>query len=68
VSYRDLVLNGRRHPGLFWYYQAPFREVSAIKGYLAPYTERVDLIVDRHSQDRPAGPLRPLREASTRTA
>jgi len=68
ASYRDVVLDGRRHPGLFWYYQAPFREASAIKGYLAPYTERVDLIVDGHSQKRPGGPHRPVGEPSTRTA
>ena len=56
ASYRDVVLNGRRHPGLFWYYQAPFKEVSEIKGYLAPYNERVDLIVDGHLKERPTGP------------
>jgi uncharacterized protein (DUF427 family) len=64
ASYRDVLLNGRRHRGLFWYYQAPFHEVSAVRGYLAPYNERVDLIVDGHSQQRPAGPLRPAAEPS----
>jgi uncharacterized protein (DUF427 family) len=57
ASYRDVVLEGRRHPNLFWYYKAPFGEVSAIQGYLAPYSERVDLTVDGELQDRPAGPL-----------
>jgi uncharacterized protein (DUF427 family) len=57
ASYRDVLFNGRRHRGLFWSYQAPFREVAAVKGYLAPYNERVDLIVDGHPQERPAGPL-----------
>jgi len=68
ASYRDVVLAGRRVPGLFWYYQAPFREVSEIKGYLAPYNERVDLIVDGQRQQRLAGPLGPRGEPSTRTA
>jgi uncharacterized protein (DUF427 family) len=68
ASYRDVLLDGRRHPGLFWYYQAPFKEVSAVKGYLAPYNERVDLIVDGHRQERLAGPLIPRGEPSTRTA
>ena len=27
ASYRDVLLDGRRHPSLFWYYQAQFREV-----------------------------------------
>jgi len=57
ASYRDVVLDGRRHPNLFWYYEAPFREVSEVAGYLAPYSERVDLIVDGELQERPAGPL-----------
>ena len=68
ASYRDVLLNGRRHRGLFWYYQAPFREVAAIKGYLAPYNERVDLIVDGHLQERPAGPLRRPAEPITPAA
>ncbi len=68
ASYRDVLLKGRRHRGLFWYYQAPFREVAAVKGYLAPYNERVDLIVDGHLQERPAGPLGPPAELSTPAA
>jgi uncharacterized protein (DUF427 family) len=68
ASYRDVLLSGRRHPGLFWYYQMPFREVAAIRGYLAPYNERVDLIVDGHTQERPAGPLGPVAEPSTPAA
>jgi len=36
ASYRDVLLNGRRHRGLFWSYQTPLREVTAVKGYLAP--------------------------------
>jgi uncharacterized protein (DUF427 family) len=57
ASYRDVVLDGRRHPNLFWYYSAPFSEVSEVQGYLAPYSERVDLTVDGERQERPAGPL-----------
>jgi uncharacterized protein (DUF427 family) len=68
ASYRDVLLNGRRHRGLFWSYQTPFREVSAVEGYLAPYNERVDLIVDGHPQDRPAGPLGPPAEPSASAA
>jgi uncharacterized protein (DUF427 family) len=58
ASYRDVVLGDRRHPGLFWYYESPFGDVSEIKGYLAPYNERVDLIIDDEPQERPAAPLR----------
>src|SRR5579862_3644047 len=68
ASYRDVLLNGRRHRGLFWYYQAPFGEATAIRGYLAPYNERVDLIVDGHPQARPAGRLGPPAEPSAPAA
>ena len=57
ASYHDVVIDERRHPGLFWSYQAPFPEVSHVKGYLAPYNERVDLVVDGELQERPVGPL-----------
>jgi uncharacterized protein (DUF427 family) len=68
ASYRDVVLDGRRHPNLFWYYKAPFSEVSAIEGYLAPYSERVDLTVDGEVQERPAGPLAHRAKPSKRAA
>ncbi len=57
ASYRDALVNGRRHRSLFWSYHDPFSAVSEIKGRLAPYNERVDLIVDGELKDRPAGPL-----------
>ena len=57
ASYHDVVLDGHRHPSLLWYYEAPFHEVDKIEGYLAPYNERVDVIVDGQLQARPAGPL-----------
>jgi uncharacterized protein (DUF427 family) len=57
ASYHDVTTDGRHHPGLFWYYRAPFPEVSQIQGHLAPYSERVDLIVDGQLQERPRGPL-----------
>jgi uncharacterized protein (DUF427 family) len=57
ASYRDVVLETRRHPNLFWYYKTPNAQVSEIRGHLAPYNERVDLIVDGELQERPQGPL-----------
>ncbi|MBV8998490.1 MAG: DUF427 domain-containing protein [Solirubrobacterales bacterium] len=68
ASYRDVVLDGHRHPNLFWSYQHPFREASEVKGYLAPYSERVDLFVDGELQDRPESPLRRRSERSRRVA
>ena len=46
----------------------PFREASAIKGYLAPYNERVDLIIDGRPQQAARRAARPRAEPSTRTA
>jgi uncharacterized protein (DUF427 family) len=57
ASYYDVVVDGHRHPSLFWYYAEPLREVSGVKGYLAPYTERVEMVVDGQREERPAGPL-----------
>jgi uncharacterized protein (DUF427 family) len=68
ASYRDVVVDGRRHPGLFWFYTAPFSEVSDVKGYLAPYNERVDLTVDGEPQERPESPLRRRTQSIKRAA
>jgi uncharacterized protein (DUF427 family) len=68
ASYRDVVIGGRRHPNLFWSYEEPFGEVSKVKGLLAPYSERVDLIVDGELQERPAGPLERRAKPATRAA
>ena len=68
ASYRDVVLDGRRNPSLFWYYQEPFGELSKIKGRFAPYNERVDLIVDGELQERPGGPLGKWATSSVRAA
>ncbi len=57
ASYRHVTVGGRRHPNLFWQYRQPLREAHEIRGYLAPYSERVDVIVDGEVQDRPGGPL-----------
>lgn len=57
ASYRDVLVGGRRHPNLFWSYREPLREAREVAGYLAPYNERVELIVDGEPQERPAGPL-----------
>jgi uncharacterized protein (DUF427 family) len=68
ASYRDVVLDGRRHPNLLWYYPSPFSEVAAVQGHIAPYSERVDLIVDGVLQERPAGPLGKRAEQPKRAA
>jgi uncharacterized protein (DUF427 family) len=64
ASYRDVVIGDRRHPDLFWSYEQPLPEVAEVAGYLAPYNERVDLVVDGERRERPAGPLAAGRRAS----
>jgi uncharacterized protein (DUF427 family) len=68
ASYRDVTLDDRRHSNLFWSYEHPFREASEVRGYLAPYSERVDLIVDGELQERPESPLRRRGERTRRAA
>jgi uncharacterized protein (DUF427 family) len=68
ASYRDVLVDGRRHRGLFWSYDDPFSAASEIKGRLAPYNERVDVIVDGELEDRPAGPLRRRARSDIRAA
>ncbi|KAL4256543.1 hypothetical protein AB1N83_012539 [Pleurotus pulmonarius] len=38
---------------IVWWYQSPIAEVSAIKGYVAFYDEKVDVWVDGEKQERP---------------
>lgn len=68
ASYRHVTLDGRTHPNLFWYYKEPFEEAAGVKGYLAPYNERVELIVDGELQERPGGPLKRRARASKHAA
>ena len=56
------MIDERRHPDLFWSYRKPFPDVADIKGYLEPYNERVDLVVDGELQERPAGPMSTSRQ------
>jgi uncharacterized protein (DUF427 family) len=68
ASYHDVVVEGRRHPNLFWYYPTPLKEAEQVEGYLAPYNERVDVIVDGQLQERPGGPLGRRGERQKRAA
>ena len=56
ASYFHVVLDGARHTNLLWYYPEPLAAVAEIRGLLAPYNERVDLIVDGEREERPETP------------
>lgn len=56
AAYHHVVIGGRRHENLLWHYPEPLREVAPIAGYIAPFSERVELIVDGELQRRRATP------------
>jgi uncharacterized protein (DUF427 family) len=53
ASYHDVVIGEHRHRDLLWYYPDPYPVIAVIAGLLAPYNERVELIVDGDRQERP---------------
>lgn len=46
AGYYDVMLNGKRHKDLVWYYRDPVRESAPVAGYLCFYNEKVDIWVD----------------------
>ena len=45
ASYWSLELDGTRHDGIVWGYEAPIETAKDIAGYVCFYPERVDLII-----------------------
>ena len=46
ASYYDVVVDGKTHSDLVWWYPHPTLEAAAVAGSLCFYNERVDLYVD----------------------
>jgi uncharacterized protein (DUF427 family) len=46
ASYYSVVVGGRRHDDLVWYYPTPLPESIRIAGMVCFYNDRVDLLVD----------------------
>jgi uncharacterized protein (DUF427 family) len=46
ASYETVALADQVHEDAFWFYPEPLPAVAAIAGRLAPYNERVELLVD----------------------
>jgi len=57
ARYYDVRVGDAWIPDLAWTYPAPFREVDPIRGLVAFYNEKLDLIVDRERLERPKTPF-----------
>jgi uncharacterized protein (DUF427 family) len=53
ASYWSVEAGGGRVEDLVWYYPDPIPEAAKIKGLLAFFNEKVDLVVDGEEQERP---------------
>jgi uncharacterized protein (DUF427 family) len=49
-------LGDRRVPDLVWSYGEPLPDAGELRGYLAFFDERVDLVVDGVARERPTTP------------
>jgi uncharacterized protein (DUF427 family) len=53
ASYWSVEIDGNRHENLVWAYEDPIPGMEAIKGRLAFFDERVDVVIDGELQSRP---------------
>jgi uncharacterized protein (DUF427 family) len=56
ASYWTPVVDGQRLENLAWSYEAPLREAAEVRGLIAFFNERVDLVVDGERWERPRTP------------
>lgn len=47
-AYYSIPLGGARSVNAVWTYEAPYAAVAAIKGHVAFYPDRIDLLEERH--------------------
>jgi uncharacterized protein (DUF427 family) len=57
ASYWSLDAGGRRRPDIAWSYEQPLPEVPQLKGLIAFWDERVDVVLDGVHRGRPGGPI-----------
>ncbi len=53
AEYYDVVLNGKVHRDLIWWYRYPTPECTPIAGALCFYNEKVDVVLDGLKLERP---------------
>ena len=56
ASYWSVDVAGRTVRDLAWTYQSPLPEAAEVKGYVAFFDERLDLVVDGEPRERPTTP------------
>ncbi|KZM18426.1 uncharacterized protein EKO05_0007701 [Ascochyta rabiei] len=52
ANYYHVVVNGKEHRDLVWYYRYPTSESASIAGYLCFYNEKVDVWIDGEKEQR----------------
>jgi uncharacterized protein (DUF427 family) len=57
ASYWSLDAGGRRRPDIAWSYEDPLPDIPQIKGLIAFWDERVDVVLDGERRARPGGPI-----------
>lgn len=53
AEYYHVVVDGKEHKNLVWYYRHPTHESAAIAGLLCFYNEKVDILLDGQLVDKP---------------
>lgn len=56
ASYWSTTIDGQAVPDLAWTYESPLNEASQVRGLIAFFDERVDVVVDGQHQERPITP------------
>jgi uncharacterized protein (DUF427 family) len=57
ARYWDVVVGGKRYENLAWSYPTPLPESAGVRGLVAFYDEKVDVVVDGRHEDRPRTPF-----------
>ena len=59
ASYWSAALGGRQLPDIAWTYPAPLHDAARVRGLVAFFTERIDVILDGERLERPLTPWSP---------
>jgi uncharacterized protein (DUF427 family) len=63
ASYWSAAAGGRVLPDIAWTYQQPLHDAARVRGLIAFFNERLDVIVDGERHERPVTPWSPRPEA-----
>lgn len=48
----NVIINGKAHKDLIWWYKYPTAESALIAGHICFYNEKVDIYIDGEKEDR----------------